>query len=345
MTYRASPLLQDPRDYFLEREPDGTSRLRVADVVLRAGEDPKDIFARIIRFATNSSWNHSALVFLLSNLKQGYDSTFLIEAITDGVRVADWRKTIVPYKQFSIGVKRVALDWYAETTAEQARHSASDPEDTHGIDYLRAVRGVALDQINGMYDKRVLLELIALYIQRVTRRHLQAFPIVIHIAAAFANFFRAWSLSNSSSGSLQRFICSGLMQYSFFEALRNRILNAREVEEDRSVALHNLNNMHRIIFCEDPDKIIATYVQQVQQGKRDLADPIPESVLDLLKTATPADFNNSPNLKWHYVIYRGTAWQIDEVESEYAPQSEDEARVIALLQPEHRSLSLKTLQK
>jgi hypothetical protein len=80
---------------------------------------------------------------------------------------------------------------------------------------------------------------------------------------------------------------------------------------------------------------VPTYIQQVQSGKLNLADPIPEDVLDLLKTAIPADFNNSPNLEWRYLIREGWIWQIDEVADGYTPESEEEAEVLELLDPEH----------
>jgi hypothetical protein len=54
----------------------------------------------------------------------------------------------------------------------------------------------------------------------------------------------------------------------------------------------------------------------------------------LLKTATPADFNNSSNLAWHYIIRNGIVWQLDENGSDSAPYSQDEQEVLKLLLPE-----------
>ncbi|GAC1361091.1 MAG: hypothetical protein PVS3B1_24020 [Ktedonobacteraceae bacterium] len=335
MAYRATYIDQDPVDYFIKRDEHGASRLNVADVVLRANQDPKEIFAHMIRFATNSNWSHCALALLLSNIRSGYNSTFLIESMTRGVRLADWRKTIVPYKQYTVGIKRLALDWYAETPYEQARHSPRDPEDTHGAGYLRHVRGVALDQVNSLYDHDAIFELAALYVQRVARRHLVALPLVALLARMIANFFRQRSIAKSAPGELEQFICGGLIQYSFFEALRISIIKGLKEEQDQEAAQQNLSHLHRVIFCSDPDRVIANYIRQVQLEKIDLADPVPEDVLDLLKAATPADFNNSPNLKWEYVILRGKIWEITEVDDDYEPQSTDEAEVLQLLKPEH----------
>ncbi|GAC1616891.1 MAG: hypothetical protein NVS4B11_05390 [Ktedonobacteraceae bacterium] len=287
----------------------------MADVVLRTTQSPMHIIGRLIRFATRSRWSHAALVLLLSNSRQGYDSTFLIEAITKGIRVVAWSKVLTPYQEVTIRVKRLKMDWYVETTYERERHTTHDPEDTHGL-----------------YDRKVVYELTALYAKRVLRRHLKAFPVFAHLAASLANFFRTWSLDTSSSDTLENFICSGLIQYSFFEALRERILHDLTKAEDRETVMQNL---HHVIFCDDPDGVIAEYVWQIQVGKRNLDDPIPGAVLDLLKTALPADFNNSLDLQWCYIIHQGKVWQIDDVAEGYRPQSEEEAFVLDLLKPEH----------
>lgn len=192
-----------------------------------------------------------------------------------------------------------------------------------------------MDQINGLYDHKAVLELSALYAERVARRHMGMIPQVAEAADTVANFFKDWNEKSSSDQSIRRFICSGLVQYSFFEALRIRIKNDIDIPEHREAALSNLSNMHRVIFREDPEGIIPNYIRQVQIGKLDIHDPAPEDVLDLLKTATPADFNNSPNLEWRYVILKGVVWQIAEAPQGYQPESEDEASVLELLGPEH----------
>lgn len=335
MSYRATCVAFDPLEYFLEKSSD-TPYLHVSDVVLRENRSPKEIFAELIRLATNSKWSHSALMYLISDPKKGFNNTFLVEALTKGIHLTSWRNEVVPYEQFTVGIKRPRLDWYIETPYEKAKHNVDDPEDIHGIDYLRHVRGIALDQINGLFDHKVVNELSALYVERVARRHLSAVPQVAQAADAVATFFKKWDESDKSKTNLARFVCSGLVQYSFFAALRIRIINDLKVPENREAALSNLSNMSCIIYREDPDHVIDTYIQQVQAGKMDLADPIPDDVQDILKTATPADFNNSNKLQWRYVIRKGVVWQIDEVAGDYTPQTEDEAAVLKLTGSEHR---------
>jgi hypothetical protein len=240
MAYRATCVSKDPKNYFLQRQEDGSSRLRVADIVLRVNRSPTHILSHLIRFATRSAWSHVALVLLLSNLRQGYSSTFLIEAITKGVRVVDWNREITPYKKITVGIKRLKMDWYIETAHEKERHSHRDPEDTHGIEYLRYVRGVALDQINGLYDQKVVYELTALYMKRFLKNHLKVLPVLAHLADSMAGLFRKWSFTISSPDAIENFICSGLIQYSFFEAFRSHILYNSMNKEDQEIAFHKM---------------------------------------------------------------------------------------------------------
>ena len=336
MAHRATLVSRDPLNYFLQPNDVGPY-MRVSDVVLRVNLNPKDVFSRIIRFATNSAWSHTALLYLISDPPQGYDNTFLVEAMTSGIRVASWRNEVFPFETFTVGIRRLPLDWYAETPHDIARRDPNDPEDTPGIALLRHVRGMALDQVNGLYDENAIFEMVALYAERVAKRHFAAIPEIAAAADNAANLFRKWDESDANASSVLRFICSGLVQHSFFSALRRRILNDLAVPEHRAAAMNNLNNMHRVIFHPDPEGIIDNYVKQVQAGKLDLAANVPKEVTDLLKTTTPADFNNSPNLEWRYVIRRGWVWQIDTAPDDYKPQSDDEAAVLNLMSQEHRS--------
>ncbi|HLI09642.1 MAG TPA: hypothetical protein VKV40_23975 [Ktedonobacteraceae bacterium] len=336
MPYRATCVAGDPLEYFQQMSDEGP-RLRVGDVILRVNHNPKEVFSRLIRFATNSVWSHSAIFYLLNDPTKGFDNIFLVEATTKGVRVASWRHEVYPFKEFTVGIKRLPLGWYAETAYEKSRHDAQDHEDNHGIFYMRHVRGMALDQVNQLYDHKVVYELSALYVERVAQKHLPDIPGVADAAEKIAALFEKWDEEGDTKQSMLRFICSGLVQYSYFEALRRRIINDLAVPENQEAALSNMSNMERILFREDPEGVFAEYVAQLRSGKLNIADPVPDEVLNLLKTATPADFNNSDKLEWKYLIREGVVWQIDEAPEGYEPRDRDEATVLAMLLPEHRS--------
>ncbi len=334
--YKAVRVGEDPIRYFLGVNDSGNP-LQIADVLLRENKDPKEIFAHLIRVASDSKWSHSAIFYLVSDPYRGFNNTFLVEAKTKGINLVSWRNEVVPFEQFTVGIKRLNLDWYVENAYEKSRRDVEDAEDTHGISYLRHVRGIAIDQVNGLYDKKTVYELTGLYAARAARRHLSSVPQVADAADAVANLFKKWDESDDEATSILRFICSGIVQYSFFEALRRRIMNDLDKPEHKEAGLSNLSNLHRVIFREDPEGIIPNYIQQIQTGKLDIHDPAPEDVIDLLKTALPADFNNSPNLDWHYMILKGVIWRIEAAADGYTSSDKDEAEVLAMLEPEHRS--------
>jgi hypothetical protein len=334
MSYRATLVSQDPLDYFMQHD-DEAPRLCVSDVVLRMNHSRKEIFASLIRMATRSKWSHSALVYLVNDPLKGLDNTFLIEAKTKGIIMSSWRNEVMPFDQFTVGIKRPKLDWYRENPDEEARHNPCDREDMPAIDYLRHVRAIAMDQMYGLYDHKVVWELASLYIERVAQRHLSKVPQVAEAAEKLADLFKKWDAKEGSQAHVTRFICSGLTQYSFFAALRFRLLQDLQIPAHRESALSNLRNMQRILYREDPDQIMSTYIQGILAGERDLAQPIPDEVQNLLKTATPADFNNCPDLEWRYIILAGRVWQIEQAPAEYIVQSEDEKEVLAMMHPEH----------
>ena len=338
MRYRAIHIEEDPINYFLEKS-DGKQFMRVADVVLRENKDPREVFAHAIRIATGSKWSHSAIVYLTRDPYKGFNNTFLVEAITKGIRIQSWRDEVVPFEQFTVGIKRPRLDWYRENPYEAARHDPHDPEDAHGVAYLRHVRGIALDQINGLYDHKTVYEMTALFAQRAAKQHLQSVPQVADAAAAVANFFKQWDESDSSRTQVLSFMCSGLVQYSFFEALHRRIMNDFAIPEHREIAESNLRNLSCVIFREDPEGIIPNYIRQIQDGELDIRNPAPPEVLDFLKTATPADFNNSPNLAWRYVVLKGVVWQIEEAPDDYVPASQEEQEIVSMLQTDDGAIS------
>ncbi len=333
MPYRATKVSQDPLAYFMQTGEDGP-HLRIADIVLRVNHSKKEVFAHLIRLATQSEWTHSAIVYLVNDPPKGLQNTFLLEARPEGVIMTSWRNEVQPYDEFTVGIKRPKLDWYQENPTEQTEHNPRDPEDTHAIAYLRHARGIAMDQMHGLYDNKVVWELSSLYVERLARHHLGAVPQVAEAADKLASFLKRWDARSESQAHVMRFICSGLVQYSFFAALRFRLLQTLKTPEDRESALANLRNMQRTLYREDPDKVMETYIQDILAGKRDLADPVPGDLQDLLNTALPADFHNSPELEWRYIVLNGNVWQIDSAPVGYTAQTPDEQAVLKMISPE-----------
>jgi hypothetical protein len=330
--YRATKVSQDPLAYFMQPGEDGP-HLRISDIVLRINHNQRDVFAHLIRIATKCEWSHSALVYLVNDPSKGLENTLLIEARPKGVIMKSWRNEVMPYNEFTVGIKRPRLDWYQENPHEHGSHDSDDPEDTHAIAYTRHVRGMAMDQMHGLYDHKVVWELTALYIERMARHRLSKVPQIAEAADNLADFFKKWDLKSEPDAHVMHFICSGLVQYSFFAALRYHIMQDLQKTQNRESALHNLRNMGRILYREDPDGVMETYIQQILAGERDLADAVPEDLQDLLNTALPADFHNSPNLEWRYIVLNGNVWQIDTAPEGYVAQSDDERTVLEMIHP------------
>lgn len=325
--------------YFQQKSDEGPF-LRVADIMLRYHHSHTHPFTDLIRLGTHSKWSHSSLIYLKPDTSKETEDVFLVDLTTNkGAFIESWSHEMSSPHKYTDGIKRLRLDWYVETPDERAKHAADDPEDVHGIAYLRQVRDVALSELGAVYDHKAVFELAALYIEQASRRHLKAIPQVADAAAAVERLLEKWDESDSSPLHELNFICSGLVQYSFFEALRQRILHNLNIPENRAAALSNLSNMNRVIFRDDPEHVISQYIQQVRSGQRDLADPIPESVMNLLRTATPADFNNSTKLEWRYIINNGCVWQIYEAPGGNEPESKDEEKVLKLIKPDRGPLS------
>lgn len=332
MVLRARRVSDSPESYFQQNSDEGPL-LRVADIMLRYHRTYTHPFTDFIRLGTHSKWSHSSLIYLEPDPAQTDYRICLVDVTTKkGAFIESWSHEMAAPDKFSDGIKRPRMDWYAETPDEQAGHTAHDPENVRGIAYLQQVRDVALQQLHTKYDHKTVWELTALYIERLAHERLKVVPQIANAVAAVENLLERWDEADSSEQELH-FICSGLVQYSFFEALRQRILHDLEIPQNREAALSNLNNMQHVVFCDDPGNDIACYIHEVQTGKRDLADAVPGNVLNVLRTATPADFNNSPKLQWRYIINKGRVWQIYEAtEAQKAgPESKDEQEILALM--------------
>jgi len=88
--------------------------LERADVVLTRRE--WDVASWAIRWATNSPFSHSAMVFTGPQFESGYTSTFVIEAGTGGVDLTNLRDYIADKSAF-IAIKRFRKEWFDEMPA------------------------------------------------------------------------------------------------------------------------------------------------------------------------------------------------------------------------------------
>jgi hypothetical protein len=140
--------------------------------------------SRMIRLASGSFFSHAALVFLLPQRRDHFDSTFVIESLFKGVGIANLETYVSGRNPIEeVGILRLEGEGF-------------------NLDFFKRTNGVLLNEVNKPYDFPRLsrLALSALFglqqaVQRMQRR---------------PNVYRRWMP--------RQFICSGFIQYGLFQA-------------------------------------------------------------------------------------------------------------------------------
>jgi hypothetical protein len=105
--------------------------LRVGDIILSRSST---FMSWAIRWATGSAFSHAALVFLVAHPSEGFNSSFLLESVREGVGLANIRDYISGRKpRAEIVVLRLEGEQFTEA-------------------YFKKVRGLMLDHVKSGYD-------------------------------------------------------------------------------------------------------------------------------------------------------------------------------------------------
>ncbi len=251
------------------------SYLERADVVLTRRDG--DLASWLIRWATNSPFSHAAMIFTGPQFDTGVNNTFVIEAGTGGVDLTDLRDYIADKSTF-LAIKRVKRPWFDET--KQSR-----------------VRGVLLDKIKATYDYWAIGHLARTLwfgVERSVRGKKQTIE-------SFQD--RQWSPPNE-------FICSGLVQLGFFEAimeyikngqLPGSVLNQVVFDKEALSRLPQTDEDWSYLTPEEAKAVAVTFYNQ-----QNLA----------INSVTPEDLAASDKLEWLYFIKNGLVYKVssyDEV--------------------------------
>ena len=116
-------------------------KLKRVDILLTRSKG--SLLGWLIRFGTNSYWNHSAMVYVIRNPKEGYDNTFIIESGGAGVDIHNISHYFDRPKKYDIGIRRLEKRWF----------QAKD------LYYPRKVRGLALDEIDAKYNYHLIINI------------------------------------------------------------------------------------------------------------------------------------------------------------------------------------------
>ena len=166
--------------------------LQKADILLTHGRGP---VSSLIRFGTRSHWNHAVIVFVLSDeasgKPRGYQRTFIIEAQAHGIDIHPIDKYLKKEKQ-DMAILRLPEDVVPASIRE---------------DFLRRVRGFALEEIDAGYGFPAIGNIIKRLLGRIAR------PLAF-IAGSVKLLFRTPGVSEV----VNRWICSGIVQYAYYRA-------------------------------------------------------------------------------------------------------------------------------
>jgi hypothetical protein len=248
--------------------------LERADVVLT--RRAWDVASWAIRWATNSPFSHSAMVFTGPQFESGYTSTFVIEAGTGGVDLTNLRDYIADKSAF-IAIKRFRKEWFDEP--KQSR-----------------VRGLLLDKIKASYNYWAIGSIVRSLWFGVERS-------VTGERDAVRNFReRNWDAPNE-------FICSGLVQVGFVEAAIEYIKAGQLPASALNEVVFEPEAATRLPAQED-----WSYLDD--ETSKTTAVLFRKQNFDALQSVTPENLAASDKLEWLYFIKNGMVYKVasyDEV--------------------------------
>ena len=245
------------------------SYLERADVVLTRRD--WNLTSWLIRWSTSSPFSHAAMVFTGPQFETGITNTFVIEAGSSGVDLTDLRDYIAD-KSTYLAVKRVKKTWF--DPSKQSR-----------------VRGVLLDKIKASYSYWA--------VGSIARNLWFGFERGVRgEKEAIENFQeRAWDPPNE-------FICSGLVQLGFFEAIMEYIKTDQLPGSALNQVVFHKEALSRLPETDEdwgylsPEEAKAVAVSFYNQQNA------------TINSVTPEDLASSDKLEWLYFIKNGMVYKV-----------------------------------
>jgi hypothetical protein len=235
-----------------------SDRLKRADVVLVGGK--KSFISRMIKKATNSHWSHAALVFVIPHRQTGFENTFLIESIGDGVDITDLSYYLKEHaEEYDVGIRRLDHDWFSG--------------DGKGLSIRKRVRGNMLNSIKAEYDFGAILQIGMMLLRK----------LIFGIRARLSGLEKTVSKTRAKGRRVpSQFICSGFVQYGFYNAIKSMI-DKGELHDEK---------LREVIFNPhlNSDSGISDY--------------------EVMLSTTPENIAATDKLTWKYVIKNGKVYDV-----------------------------------
>ena len=248
--------------------------LERADVVLTRHN--WDFASWAIRWATKSPFSHAAMVFTGPQFESGYSNTFVIESGTKGVDLTNLRDYIADKSAF-LAIKRFKRDWFDET--KQAR-----------------VRGLLLDKIKSTYNYWAIVHIVR--------------NLWFGVQQSAQGEKRAMHHYREQEGNPpNEFICSGLVQIGFVEAVIEYIKAGQLPPSTINDVVFEPEAASRL-----PEKADWGYLDP--ESSKTTAVLFRKQNYDALQWVTPEDLAASDKLEWLYFIKDGLVYKVstyDEV--------------------------------
>jgi len=188
--------------------------LKRADVLVTRSKG--SLLGWLIRFGTQSYWNHAAMVYVIRNPELGYDSTFIIESGGGGIDIHNIAHYFERPKKYDVGIKRLEKDWFQ-----------SDGDDG-GLRFRRKVRGFALEEIDDKYNHRLILD-----IARKILRQLVLAAIFPCLRWKEPSRRRARVPGIASRLDINAYICSGFVQWAYYRGVGKVLAETNDADSQK----------------------------------------------------------------------------------------------------------------
>lgn len=188
---------------FLERE----DVLKRSDVML--ARNTKALFSKLIMWGTQSLFSHAALVFVTPFREEGFNNTFIIESVGDGVDITNLDYYLVDHSdEYDVGFKRLESEWFAGKEGKKIR---------------KAIRGRMLDFIKAKYDMGTIIDTALMIIRKFF------FGMSVRMRGLPEAIERVHERKQLVPS---QFICSGFVQYGYFDEIQ-RLVAKGKLEPNR----------------------------------------------------------------------------------------------------------------